>query len=220
MKVIDLTQTIDKDMPLYSGTPQPDFSPSANLYQDGFRETLLSMVSHTGTHIDAPAHMFEEGITLEQISVDKFVGMGVIVNATGCDREIPLSVIEPYGGKMRFCQFVILKTGRDSLWGQQEYFSDYPILSAEAAEFLAKQEQLIGIGIDAISFDKEEDVSFPVHKTLLRQGKILIENLTNLNEVFGNIAMFSFLPLKYHDAEGSPVRAVAFQPPPGLFCPC
>ena len=169
MKVIDLTHIIDKNMPLYPGTPKPQFSSSAGLYQDGFRETLLNMSSHTGTHIDSPAHMFEDGLTLDQVAVDKFVGMGVIVNATACDKEIPLSVIEPYGGKMRFCQFVILKTGCDRQWGQQEYFSQYPVLTAEAAEFLAKQDQLIGIGIDAISFDKEDDNNFSIHKALLSQ---------------------------------------------------
>ena len=78
----------------------------------------------------------------------------------------------------------------------------------------------MGVGIDAISFDKIDSSDFPVHKTLLSTGKILIENLTNLGEISGNIAMFSVLPLKYQDADGSPVRAVAFQPPPGIFCPC
>ena len=76
------------------------------------------------------------------------------------------------------------------------------------------------MGIDAISFDKIDSNDFPIHKTLLSTGKILIENLTNLDGIWGNMAMISVLPLKYFHADGSPVRAVAFQPPPGIFCPC
>ena len=221
MKIIDLTQTISEKMPVYPGTEQPIFSPSSTFAKDGFQETFLQMVSHTGTHLDAPGHMFEQGATLDQLSIEQFCGMGVIIDATSCHGgEIPLSVIEPYGGKMRLCQFVLLKTGYDRYWGKEHYFDGYPLLTAEAAEYLAGQEQLTGVGIDAISFDKIDSNDFPIHKTLLSTGKILIENLTNLDGIWGNMAMISVLPLKYSHADGSPVRAVAFQPPPGIFCPC
>lgn len=220
MKIIDLTQPITQQMPVYPGAEQPVFSPSSTLAKDGFRETYLQMVSHTGTHLDAPGHMFAGAATLDQLPIDQFCGMGVIIDATSCQGEIPLEVIEPYGGKMRLCQFVILKTGYDRYWGKMQYFEKYPLLTAQAAKYIADQQQIVGVGIDAISFDKIDSSDFPVHKTLLSTGKILIENLTNLGEIGGNIAMFSVLPLKYQDADGSPVRAVAFQPPPGIFCPC
>ena len=84
---------------------------------------------------------------------------------------------------MRLCQFVLLKTGYDRYWGKEQYFDGYPLLTAEAAEYLAGQEQLTGVGIDAISFDKIDSNDFPIHKTLLSTGKILIENLTNLDGI-------------------------------------
>ena len=220
MKIIDLTQPITQQMPVYPGTEQPVFSSSSTLAKDGFCETYLQMVSHTGTHLDAPGHMFAGGATLDQLPIDQFCGMGVIIDVTSCQEEISLDIIEPYGGKMRLCQFVILKTGYDRYWGKVQYFDKYPLLTAQAAKYIADQQQIVGVGIDAISFDKIDSSDFPVHKTLLSTGKILIENLTNLGEIGGNIAMFSVLPLKYLDADGSPVRAVAFQPPPGIFCPC
>ena len=220
MKIIDLTQPITQQMPVYPGTEQPVFSSSPTLAKDGFCETYLQMVSHTGTHLDAPGHMFAGGATLDQLPIDQFCGMGVIIDVTSCQEEISLDIIEPYGGKMRLCQFVILKTGYDRYWGKVQYFDKYPLLTAQAAKYIADQQQIVGVGIDAISFDKIDSSDFPVHKTLLSTGKILIENLTNLGEIGGNIAMFSVLPLKYLDADGSPVRAVAFQPPPGIFCPC
>ena len=58
MKVIDLTHTIRADMPVYPGTEPPKFEPANSYEKDGFQETLLSMFTHTGTHMDPPAHLF------------------------------------------------------------------------------------------------------------------------------------------------------------------
>lgn len=57
MKVIDLTHTISETMPVYPGTEQPRLTPANSYEKDGFKETLLSMYSHTGTHVDPPAHL-------------------------------------------------------------------------------------------------------------------------------------------------------------------
>ena len=54
MKIIDLTHTISEDMPVYPGTEPPVLKPANTYEKDGFRETLLSLYSHTGTHVDPP----------------------------------------------------------------------------------------------------------------------------------------------------------------------
>ena len=65
MRVLDLTHTIAENMPVYPGTETPIFA-GANTYEkDGFKETMLSMFSHTGTHMDAPAHMLLDGAALD-----------------------------------------------------------------------------------------------------------------------------------------------------------
>ena len=58
MKVIDLTHTIRENMPVYPGTEPPKLSPTSSYESDGFKETLLQMYTHTGTHMDPPAHIF------------------------------------------------------------------------------------------------------------------------------------------------------------------
>ena len=74
MKVIDLTHTIREDMPVYPGTETPGLSPASSYEKDGFKETLLHMYSHTGTHMDPPAHLYEGRTTLDQFPADQFVG--------------------------------------------------------------------------------------------------------------------------------------------------
>ena len=65
MRVIDLTHTICEDMPVYPGTEPPKLQTANTIERDGFRETLLTMYSHTGTHMDAPAHLYAGRITLD-----------------------------------------------------------------------------------------------------------------------------------------------------------
>ena len=55
MKVIDLTHTIKENMPVYPGTDTPKLMPANTYEKDGFKETLMQMYTHTGTHID-PQH--------------------------------------------------------------------------------------------------------------------------------------------------------------------
>ena len=67
MKIIDLTQLITASMPVYPGTEPPHLT-VANTYEtDGFRETLLSFFSHTGTHMDAPFHLFGDRTKLNEM---------------------------------------------------------------------------------------------------------------------------------------------------------
>lgn len=80
MKVIDLTHTISETMPVYPGTEQPRLTPANSYEKDGFKETLLSMYSHTGTHVDPPAHLFAGRTTLDAFPVSQFVGRAVVID--------------------------------------------------------------------------------------------------------------------------------------------
>jgi len=79
MKIVDLSQTLDNDMPVYSGDPQVKIEQIHSIDKEGWRLKLLSFGSHTGSHVDAPAHMDKEGQTLDQLSVDKFIGKARVV---------------------------------------------------------------------------------------------------------------------------------------------
>ena len=65
--IIDLTHTITPDTFVYPGTPRPAFSHTRTLTQNGARETLLQIGSHTGTHMDAPRHMLPHGTALDAL---------------------------------------------------------------------------------------------------------------------------------------------------------
>ncbi|MDD3031084.1 MAG: cyclase family protein [Atribacterota bacterium] len=211
MKLIDLSHALHTNMPVYPGDEPPEVKANTTIEENGFRETIFNFYSHTGTHIDAPAHMLKNGLYLDDLKVSHFFGKATVLDFVGKNSPaITLDILLPQKKKLEKVEFVIIKTGWSKFWGKKEYFNNYPYLSDEAAEWLTKF-KLQGVGIDAISMDKSDTNTFTTHKILLAKNIIIIENLTNLESIKNNYFILSVLPLKYHNADGSPVRAVAIE---------
>ncbi len=80
MRVIDLTHTIKENMPVYPGTVPPKLIPANSYEEDGFKETLLQMYTHTGTHMDPPAHIFVGRTTLDEFPPEQFIGKALVID--------------------------------------------------------------------------------------------------------------------------------------------
>jgi len=207
-RLVDCTHTIKADMPVFPGTEGPILDPVCTMEEMGFREKKWTMYSHTGTHMDAPAHMLKDGKTLDQLPIESFMGSGFVMDVRECtEKEVPLSRVKAYENLLNEVDFLLIQTGWESYWGSDKYFQGFPALSEEAAEYLM-QFDLKGIGTDAISIDLMETQTFPIHGILMSKGLVIIENLKNLSLLEG-VFDFQAFPLNVEDADGSPVRAVA-----------
>jgi kynurenine formamidase len=205
---IDCSHVIEENMPVYPGTEGPTLLQACTLEDVGFREKKWIMYSHTGTHMDAPAHMLAEGKTLDQFSVEKFMGRGMVVDVRECtEKEIPLMRLQSYESILKKVDYVLIQTGWEEYWGSEQYVGNFPALSIEAAKYLMKF-NLKGIGVDAISIDLMDTETFPIHKILLENELVIIENLKNMSLLEGRFDFYAF-PLNVKDADGSPIRAVA-----------
>jgi len=212
MRIVDLSHPITAGMPLWPGTPAPEFSDLHTISHDGFGERWLQLSSHTGTHLDAPAHIVEGAATIDQLPVEHFIGKGMVLDLReSCQDSITLEALLSSRSQIVDAEFLLLHTGWSRFWGSDAYNRDYPALSADAAAWLAEA-GLKGIGIDAPSFDVWDSESLPVHKRLLGAGLLLIENLTALDRLAGSDFFLSVLPLNIVAAEASPVRAVGILP--------
>jgi arylformamidase len=211
MKITDLTHIIHSDMPVFPGTEPPIFQNTYTSEEHGFREAKITMYSHTGTHIDAPAHMLSNGPYLDNLAIEHFIGNATILDFSNVDiKLIDIDSLKPYEDKIRNVEFIIIKTGWSKHWGDKKYYEDFPSLSEESAKWLSEF-NLKGIGIDAISIDDMNSSTFTVHKILMRKNIIIIENLTNLNSINNEYFILSVLPLKNKNADGSPVRAISIE---------
>jgi arylformamidase len=207
--IIDLTHVINESMPVFPGTPQPRLITEYTVAINGFMETRLDLLSHTGTHMDAPAHMLAQGLTLDRMPVSTFCGNAVCIDVSGVYDQIELGDLLQTGIDFTHVDFIVLHTDWSRFWGHPLYFVDFPVLTQEAAHYLVGC-GLKGIAADSISFDKHDSVSYSVHHILLNANLVLIENLRNTallpkDKVF----WFAALPLNYIQADGSPVRAIA-----------
>lgn len=206
MKIIDLTHKIEESMPVYPGTEGPTLTAACLYERDGFRELLMNMYTHTGTHIDAPAHMLEKGLTLDVLPVEQFIGPAMVIDVRG-QNVIPAKVFVEIKDQLIHVDFVLIRTGWDKKWGDKAYFENFPVLSKEAVEYLCEYD-LKGFGVDAISVDSMSSKSFEVHKILLKKNMVMVENLKGLEKLGDGIFTLSILPLNVKGADGSPVRAI------------
>ena len=219
MKLIDLTHTLTQQMSVFPGAPQPRLEARCDP-QSGSRETSLVLNSHHGTHVVAPYHLLPQGKSLDKLDINQFFGLALMVEVSSCaGGEIPLELLQAKEEELKCCEFLVLKSGWDRKWGQPGYLQGFPVLSQAAADYLAGFEFLQGVGLDMPSPDPTDSRECPVHRTLLAGGKLIIENLCNLDSIQGQNFLLSCLPLKYGQADGSPVRAAAFQAPAGIYYP-
>ncbi len=207
MKLYDLSHQLNNETPVFPGMNKPEFKPAATLEKDGYRETRFEMDSHTGTHIDAPAHMLENGKTLDQLPVDSFSGKALIVNVPENIKRIEKEFLVQFEEKLKEAEFVLFKTGWSKLWGAPLYFEDFSTLSAGAVECLLAF-SLKGIGFDVISADPMNSTTYPNHFSILGKGWVIIENLRFPDELTKTEGQFFCFPISYENADGSPVRAV------------
>jgi len=212
MKVIDLTHTICQNMPVYPGTEPPTFA-SANSYEkDGFKETRISMFSHTGTHMDPPAHLFPNRTRLDDFLAEQFIGKALVIDCRDLPEgsAITMEKVRKYGNKAEQADFLLFNLGWDKYWGTEAYFGDYPCVDDEVLNYIIAGEYK-GIGFDVIGLDPIADENLTRHKKLFAAKDIVnIENLRNLEKCGTELFWFSCCPLKLEDSDGAPIRAIAW----------
>lgn len=192
MTLIDLTQILNQSTPVYPGDPKPCFEQIASLPKDSFNDFKLTFGMHVGTHIDAPFHMIENGKKISEIESEKFIGRGVMVDFKN------LSAYDIEEGDI-----VLIKTGFSDRFNSPEYFENYPQLPKEFAEELVKLKVKMA-GFDSPSPDKPP---FEIHKLLLGNGILIIENLTNFDKLVGKEFEIMAFPTKF-ETDAAPARVI------------
>lgn len=205
MTVLDLTHPIAPDMPVYPGDPQPRLTPLAVLPEDGFRQLGMTLTTHTGTHVDAPAHLLERGETLDRFSPGAFVGPAVALDALRDESDLLRALDAPAA---RDAAFVLFRTGHGALWGRPEYQRSWPAVPESALRLLAGR-RVKGVGVDCLSVDPPGCGAMSLHRLLLSAGVLIYENLRLPGELPGGGFVFVGAPLSLPASDGAPVRALA-----------
>lgn len=214
MKLIDLSQ------PLYDGAPNCPAHPPvrseiiADHPADGWRVELLTLASHTGSHVDTPYHKLAGGPNLDQIPLERFTGLAFIADLRGVKADQALTA-EMLSARLP-CpleeSIVLLATG----WGAKraktdEWLHHPPFLSPDGAEWLVKQ-KICAVGIDHYSIAGPRDpVNSLTHTILLQANVWIVEELSFPEEIFQVPQPFEFmsLPINLRGHTGAFCRPVA-----------
>ncbi len=204
MPLYDATLPLKEGMLSFPGDPvfviEPIFRRAKG---DTFDLAVVRLATHTGTHVDPPAHYLDGGATVDEIPLDVLIGPGIVLDMRG-RRQIDPEAIQAAGlhGRKR----VLLKTDNGPALHEPTFSENYVHLTEDAARFLVEQEVVL-VGIDYLSIEKYANPGAPVHRTLLSAGVLVVEAVDLINVPAGLCEVYC-LPLKIQGADGAPARVV------------
>ncbi|WOF16601.1 cyclase family protein [Methanoplanus sp. FWC-SCC4] len=196
MSFYDITRELSKDTIIYPGDPRVSFTPENT---NGCRVTKLELSTHSGTHIDAPYHYLNEGISVDKIPPDALIGETTVIDLTSLQGSIGRHDLY---GLISGSKRILIKT---QFSGTKKFEKNYSHLTPSAAEYLAES-GVVCVGVDtpsAESFDGDGTV----HKILLKNGIVIIELLDLSLVKTGRYNMYA-LPLRLKGLDGSPARVI------------
>lgn len=202
MRVIDLTHPITDHLPTYfPWHPETKLEPTANYREHKCVVTRLTIGTHSGTHIDAPAHVLEGMPTMDRYDPKLWFVDAQVLDFTPREPRKPIQAEEIRRKLKRSSVGVIIKTGWDKHFGEKDYYATYPPLSPEAAQVLVDKK------VPVIAADTP--YTLDVHYICLKQGIPLITNINNSDLLKEGMVKLIAAPLLIENGDGAPARVLA-----------
>ncbi|HEY3784687.1 MAG TPA: cyclase family protein [Steroidobacteraceae bacterium] len=225
-RVIDLTQPLGPATVMWPGSSPPSFRTVDDYREGGSFSRVVSIYEHTGTHLDAPAHFVEGAETVDRIPADRLVCEVSVINietqaAADPDYGLTIADIEEsettYGEIPRGSAVVIHSGWAARRTSARDYLGDdgsgrlsFPGISPQAALWLIRHRQVIGLGIDTPGIDPGKDTEFTVHRhSTLPNGVWQLEGLINLDRLPARGATLFVGVLPFVGGSGAPARVIA-----------
>jgi kynurenine formamidase len=223
--VYDLTHTFSPSLPVFPAFKPVQVRPKFSIAKDGFFANEITFDEHTGTHLDAPAHFVANTATADRLPPDRLIApLAVVSIAARAARDADATVTvddlvawEKQHGRLPRGAFVAMHSGWDARIGSVDRFLNKdgkgtmhaPGFSEQAAQFLARERDIVGAGVDTLSLDAAQVDKFVAHLALLGAGKYGVELMANLAGVPPSGATIIVAAPKHQGASGGPVRVLA-----------
>lgn len=200
---------ISSDTAVYPGDPQPLLEPVSSIEGDGYAVSRVSFGTHTGTHVDAPSHILEDGLSIDKIPLESLVGKAVVVDLTFVEADISseelTSAFEHFeGSEVNGAQILLIKTRAPNGNADKGSLPVQNCLQPDAGSWIIEH-GFRTVGVDTLSVDASEDLVN--HRLFLENGIIIVENL-DLAVVDPGMYYFICLPLKLEGCDAAPARVV------------
>ena len=215
---IDISWPLRRNMRKWPRDEQPFFDWVLERSKgDGTDMIGMKMITHTGTHIDAPLHFVENGKTIDAMSVDSMIGPARIIEIKDPE-AVKIEEVEPHN--VQAGERILFKTqNSEKLYDTDVFVSEYVSLTVDVAHYLRDRKVLM-VGIDYIALGPYPDPELPeeerkalmerlgeVHKSLLENGIWILEAI-NLSEVKPGPCILACLPLRVEGGDAAPSRCI------------
>ena len=183
-----------------------------------FRVQQVSMQAGVGTHLDAPAHCIEGGLSVADIPLSQLIAPCIVMDVSKyCDAEYSLSSedvlhFENQHGRLDAGNIVLVYTGWEKYWNDPERYRNnfrFPSISQECARLLS-QRRIAGVGIDTLGVDRPES-GYPSHQVLLGSGIFIVENVASILQMPVRGGYVMCLPMKGQGLTEAPVRIIGIR---------
>jgi arylformamidase len=168
--------------------------------------SMIEMISHTGTHIDAPLHFIPGGSTVSDMALDSTIGPARVIEIKDPEK-IKVKELEKHNIKKG--ERILCKTlNSPRVYESPKFLEDYVYLDADAAAYLAEKE-IILFGLDCITigYFKDEESIVKTHQSLLSAGIYILEGCALGNVPAGEYELLC-LPLLMYNGDAGPCRAI------------
>lgn len=223
--VVDLTHTMSPEFPTFFGVPGIEIQKQYDFKKDGFNLNWWRIIEHAGTHLDAPIHFSENGITVEKIVAGELVVPLAVIDVrkqAEKDADYLVTIEDVLAWEKRFKKLpesccVAMMSGWSQHVGNAAKYTGkdasgtfhFPGFSPELAEWLHKERKVLGLAVDTLSLDRGRSKDFKVHNMWLPSGRWGLENVANLEKLSPSGATLVVGAPKVKDATGAPVRLIA-----------
>lgn len=190
---------------VYPGNPEISIAPQQAIARGaGANVSTVSFGSHTGTHVDAPKHFFDDGIGVDALPLDVLMGPAVVI-------RVPDDMMAVGEEQLRLHELkahtrVLIKTRNSGFVREREFHKDYTYLAPDGAEYLVSLGVKL-VGVDYLSVEQFHSGHHRTHRTLLENGVVIVEGLDLSQPAMGPYDL-RVLPLRLVGLDGAPARAV------------
>jgi len=204
MKLLDVSVPLDAGLASYPGNTPFTLEPIKRLARgDSSNVSTLHMSAHSGTHVDAPRHFFDQAPGAEGLPLEILCGRARVVELT---TRKAITADDLARHDLSEDVRVLIKTHNSRLWGSPEFHQDFIGVAESGAKYLVEHGIKV-VGVDYLSVEAFKAPGAPAHHVLLGGGTIVIEGL-NLRDVEPGHYELLCLPLLVVGSDGAPARVV------------
>ena len=209
-RIYDVSVPLRTGGVVYPGNPAISITAQQAISEGaGANVSRVDFGSHSGTHVDAPKHFFDDGAGADTLPLDLLMGPARLIAFADAVKSVGEAELAPHD--LTGVERLLIRT-RNSAWlssGSTEFHPDYTYLAPDGAEYLVS----LGIklvGVDYLSVEQFHSGHHRTHRTLLGAGVVIVEGLMLSEPPPGNYEL-RCLPLRLAGLDGAPARAVLME---------